>query len=406
MFRGWVVVGAAFTALTVIFGVAYSFASFFATFEREFDALRADVSLVFAISGFLWFALGAVTGTLADRLGPRPMAITGMLLLACGLFAASQATTLIQIYATYSLGVGLGVGFVYVPAIGAVQPWFRKRLGLAAGLASAGVGMGTLITPYASVTLIDALGWRGAFAALGGFVLVVGIAAAALLDNDPARRGLHPDGATGEPGKPPAKAGLTLREALRTRAFRLFFASMVLCTIGQAMPFAHLVPYARDHGHSEAFGAFLIGLVGAGSVIGRFGLGGFSDRIGRREMLTGVYAAMAVLFVGWLTFENAIALGAFALLYGVSYGGFVGTCPPLATDYFGPKAISGVIGVLYTAAGVGYLIGPLAAGAAYDLYQSYTFPIAAGAAALAAAAVLSRALPPSGTRVQTAPVRA
>jgi hypothetical protein len=173
MFRGWVVVGASFTALTVIFGVAYSFASFFASFEREFAALRADVSLVFAIAGFIWFGLGAITGTLVDRLGPRPMAVAGMLFLALGLFAASRAETLWQVYLTYGLGCGLGVGFVYVPAIGAVQPWFRKRLGLAAGIASAGIGMGTLVTPYVSVALIDAYGWRGAFAALSGFVLVV-----------------------------------------------------------------------------------------------------------------------------------------------------------------------------------------------------------------------------------------
>jgi MFS family permease len=400
MFRGWVVVGAAFTALTVIFGVAYSFASFFASFQREFSALRADVSLVFSISGFLWFTLGAFTGAVADRIGPRLMAIAGMLLLAGGLFAASRADTLAQVYATYSLGVGLGVGCVYVPAIGAVQPWFRKRLGLAAGLASAGIGMGTLITPYVSVALINAFGWRGAFAALAVFVLVVGFAAAAFLDNDPARHGLHPDGATGEPGKPAPKSGLSLRETLRTRAFWIFYGTLALCTIGQAMPFAHLVPYARDHGHSEGFGAILIGLVGIGSVIGRFGLGGFSDRIGRREMLTGVYAAMALLFVVWAASESAWLLAVFALLYGVSYGGFVGTSPPLATDYFGPKAISGIVGVLYTGAGIGYLVGPLAAGAAYDLQKSYTLPIAIAVVLLAAAAVLSRALPPSGTRVQ------
>lgn len=406
MFRGWVVVGAAFTALTVIFGVAYSFASFFASFQGEFGALRADVSLVFAISGFLWFTLGAFTGAYADRLGPRPMVIAGMLFLAIGLFAASRATTLMQIYATYSLGVGLGVGFVYVPAIGAVQPWFRKRLGLAAGLASAGVGMGTLITPYASVALIHAFGWRGAFVALGGFVLVVGVTAAALLDNDPARLGLHPDGATGEPGKPPPKAGLSLRETLHTRVFWIFFASLVLCTIGQAMPFAHLVPYARDHGHSEAFGAILIGLVGVGSVIGRFGLGGMSDRVGRREMLGGVYFAMAVLFIAWAAFSSAWVLAAFALLYGVSYGGFVGTCPPLATDYFGPKAISGVIGALYAGAGIGYLVGPLAAGVAFDLQKSYTLPIGIAVVLFGAAAALTRFLPPSGTRVQAGPARA
>jgi len=405
MFRGWVVVGASFTALAVIFGVAYSFASFFASFERDFAALRTDVAAVFAIAGFVWFGLGAITGTLADRLGPRPMAVAGMLLLALGLFAASRAQTLWQVYFTYSLGCGLGVGFVYVPAIGAVQPWFRKRLGLAAGIASAGIGAGTLVTPYASVALIEALGWRGAFVALGGFVLVVGLLAAALLENDPARRGLHPDGAAGEPGRAPPKSGLTLGAALRARVFWIFYGTVLLCTIGQALPFAHLVPYALDRGHSAAFGAILIGLVGVGSVLGRFVLGGFGDRVGRREMLTGVYAAMAVLFVVWALSESAWVLALFALAYGVSYGGFVGTCPPLATDYFGPKAISGIVGVLYSAAGVGHLVGPLAAGAAYDLQKSYTLPIAIAVVLLGASAALSRALPASGTRVVPAVAR-
>ncbi|MCZ7566841.1 MAG: MFS transporter [Burkholderiales bacterium] len=239
-------------------------------------------------------------------------------------------------------------------------------------------------------------------AALGAFVLMVGVAAAALLDNDPARHGLHPDGAAGEPGRAPPKSGLTLHETLRTRAFWVFYGSLTLCTIGQAMPFAHLVPYALDHGHAKEFGALLIGLVGVGSVFGRFVLGGFGDRVGRREMLTGVYGAMAALFVVWAMSESAWLLAAFALLYGVSYGGFVGTCPPLATDYFGPKAISGIVGVLYTGAGIGYLLGPLAAGATYDLRQSYTAPIMGAVVLLGAAAALSRALPPSGTRVQPA----
>ncbi len=100
IFRGWRVVGASFTALTVIFGVAYSFASFFVPLEREFAAPRAEVALVFAIAGFLWFSLGALSGAIADRTGPRPVAISGMLCLALGLFAASRAQTLWQVYLT------------------------------------------------------------------------------------------------------------------------------------------------------------------------------------------------------------------------------------------------------------------------------------------------------------------
>ena len=47
----WVVVWATFFALAIIFGVSYSFAAFFASFAGEFNAQRADVSLVFGLSG-------------------------------------------------------------------------------------------------------------------------------------------------------------------------------------------------------------------------------------------------------------------------------------------------------------------------------------------------------------------
>ena len=55
----WVVVWAAFASLALIFGVAYSFAAFFESFAAEFAARRADVSMVFGLSGLLYFVLGA-----------------------------------------------------------------------------------------------------------------------------------------------------------------------------------------------------------------------------------------------------------------------------------------------------------------------------------------------------------
>lgn len=393
LFRGWVVVGAACAALALAFAIAYSFATFFGALQAEFGASRADVALVFSIAGLGWFTLGAFTGAWSDRAGPRPLAIAGTLCLAGGLYAASRAETLSQVYLTWSLGVGLGVGFIYVPAIGAVQPWFRRRLGLAAGIASAGIGIGTLAGPAASVRLIEAFGWRGAFAWLAGAVLAAGLAAAALLDNDPARRGLHPDNDAGEGAAPVRKDGLALAAALRTREFRLFYLSVLACTVGQALPLAHLVPYARDHGHSEAFGAALIGLIGVGSIAGRFLLGGFGDRVGRRTMLITVYAAMAALLVFWIGATGAAALALFAFAYGVSYGGFVSTCPPLAADYFGARSISGVIGALYTAAGIGYIVGPVLAGAGHDRLGSYAWPIAGAAALMLAAVAFAAALP-------------
>src|ERR1700677_3214188 len=162
-FYGWFVVAAAFGVTFVGFGGAYSFSAFFESLQREFAASRGTVSLVFSLAGFLYFGLGFVSGPLADRWGSRSMAILGMLLLGVGLALASAAHSLNQVYADYGLGVGLGVGFSYVPVVGAVQRWFVKQRGLASGLAVSGIGVGTLVMPPMAAFLIEALGWRTAY---------------------------------------------------------------------------------------------------------------------------------------------------------------------------------------------------------------------------------------------------
>ncbi|HVP08448.1 MAG TPA: MFS transporter, partial [Burkholderiales bacterium] len=144
---GWVVVLCAFTLMFVGFGAAYSFAAFFRAFESEFGASRAHVSLVFSLCAFLYFLLGAPGGMLADRFGTRAVALAGVACLAAGLVAASFARSIEVLYATYSIGLGVGIGLTYVPSVAAVQPWFERQRVLASGIAVAGIGAGNLLGP-------------------------------------------------------------------------------------------------------------------------------------------------------------------------------------------------------------------------------------------------------------------
>ena len=121
-----------------------------------------------------------LTGSIADRVGPRWLVIAGFILLSVGLVVASHATSVRMLYLAYGLGVGIGVGCIYVPAIGAVQPWFVRRRALASGLASSGIGVGTVLLPLLSVALIELWGWRRAFEILGWSVLVLGVIAGIL----------------------------------------------------------------------------------------------------------------------------------------------------------------------------------------------------------------------------------
>jgi MFS family permease len=394
LFHGWVVVGAAFVVLFIGFGVAYSFAAFFHSLRDEFDATRGDVSLVFAITGFLYFTLGAVSGPLADRLGPQRVILAGVASIAAGLALASAAQALWQVYLTYSLGVGVGVGLVYVPAVGAVQRWFSRRRGMASGMAVSGIGAGTLALPLVAAGAIDLWDWRIAYALLGGLALVAGIPAALMVEHSPDRRGLHPDGDTTPAGARSSAAwGLATREALRSRPFWLLYAACFATAIGLFIPFAHLSPYAEDHGFSDGFGALLVGLIGVGSTGGRLVLGGSADRMGRRVALAGTFATMALALLGWLGATQAWSLIVFALVFGTAYGGFVALLPALATDYLGQRNAGAIIGFLYTSAGVGALVGPVVAGAVYDALDSYTLPIMLGAIANALAVGCMLVLP-------------
>ncbi|MGY4624290.1 MFS transporter [Bradyrhizobium sp. USDA 4486] len=403
IFHGWFVVAAAFAVMFVGFGSAYTFSAFLEPLQRDFGASRGSISLVFSIAGFLYFALGLVSGPLADRLGSRPLAVAGMILVAVGLAAASVARSLVEVYLAYGLGVGIGVGCAYVPAIGAVQRWFVKRRGFASGLAVSGIGLGTLAMPPLASLLIASVGWRGAYLALGAIALLLGAGLALLIENDPKHRGLGPDGDPPREASAAANAsGALVREAVRSTRFAGLYVSCLVCSFGAFVPFVHLVPYARDQGIAASSAVLLLGMIGAGSTAGRFFLGALADRMGRDRSLIMVLIGMAFAMVIWAVAANAWALAAFAFVYGVFYGGWVAVLPAVVMDYFGGRNVSGIIGVLYTSVAFGTLVGPSAAGFAYDSSHSYALPILLGAAAnIVAALIVMAILPRSGTRAVT-----
>src|ERR1700735_3452699 len=220
IFYGWFVVFGAFAVTFVGFGSAYTFSAFVEALQRDFDASRGSGSLVVSLAGFLYFGLGVLSGPLADRAGPRRLAVGGMILTGLGLAAASAARSLTEVYAAYGLGVGLGVGCAYVPAIGAVQRWFVRRRGFASGLAVSGIGVGTLVMPPLASLLIETLGWRGAYLVLGALAVVIGGGLALLIGKDPRDRTLGPDGDP-PPSEPQSTRpeGMSVHDAIRSRRF-------------------------------------------------------------------------------------------------------------------------------------------------------------------------------------------
>jgi len=363
--RAWVVVWATFVCLAVIFGVSYSFAAFFENFAKEFAAQRADVSWIFGLCGLVYFVLGAGGGMLADRWGPRMVCMTGMVFIAMGLFLTSLAQSLTTVYLSYGLLVGLGIAFVYTPSIACVQPWFNKRRGLASGIASAGVGAGTLILPVVVSYLLIEVNWREALQLMSAGVLLIGLTAGFLLKRAPNLSG-------NTSGQLP---GLTLSATLKTPSFKWLYMGTLLGAPVMFVPFAHISAAARDAGVPDAQAVGLVGLIGIGSLVGRFAIGWLADRMGRIKTLMLMQGLMGLSYLVWAGAQDPWMFAVFALWFGLSYGSIVSLLPAICMDLFGGRAVSAIIGTLYTGAALGNLLGPVLAGQVFDMTQSYALVI-------------------------------
>ena len=117
--------------------------------------------------------------------------------------------------------------------------------------------------------------------------------------------------------------------------------------------------YATDHGIPDSQAAALVGIIGASSVVGRLGLGGLGARLGATRLTQISFVVLTASFLLWLAAGDSYAmLVAFAIVMGVAYGGFIALTPAVAAGLFGTVGLGAVLGALYTAAGVGGLVGP------------------------------------------------
>jgi MFS family permease len=370
----WRVVAGAFILLTVGFGAIYSYAAFADEIAASFGSSRGAVAIVYALSGGSCFFVSALTGRLADRIGARVPAAVGMLLVGLGLLVAATAGSLIEVYVGYGLLTGLGVGFAYVPALAAVQRRFTTHRGLASGLAVSGIGVGTALVPPLANAL-EVLGdWRSAFVACGVLAALVGFGGAMLLDAPPgvAEAVL--------PGRPPPRRDLALA-----------YAGTLLVSVPAVLPHAMLVATARDLGLGRHEAVALLGLIGLGTIAGRFLIAMVSDMLGRRRVFLACCAGMAASMALWAVAEEEASLHAFALAFGALQGGFVALLPAFVADSFGSRSVGSLLGLLYTSRGIALLAAPPALALGIALAGAHAPPVlvvglvgAAGTALLAA----------------------
>jgi len=116
-------------------------------------------------------------------------------------------------------------------------------------------------------------------------------------------------------------------------------------------------------------------LLGVGSLTGRSGIAWVANRWGRIQTLLLMQCLMGLSYFLWAGAQEPWMFSIFALCFGLSYGSIVSLLPAICMELFGGKAVSAIIGTLYTGAALGNLLGPVLAGKIFDLTHSYTLVI-------------------------------
>jgi MFS family permease len=352
---GWIAASAGCLLNAWTFGVFYSFGAAFKQMAGEFGASTTAIATMFAITTFWFFALGIVTGPLADRYGPRPLMLAGAVFMGSGFILTSYIQSISVGYLTYGLGVGTGVGLYLVPLTSTISGWFDKQRASALGLATGGIGLGTLLLVPLAVWFINSEGWRHAFRVMGIGSVIVFVLSAMAMRRSPV------------PPAPFAVARRAIKRAVSQVEFWRLYVSGLFMSLALFVPFVLMIRYAEDRGITGTKAAMLIGMLGAGSVVGRFGVGFLGSRVGVFPMVVASFAVQPPAYAIWLasgSFYPGLIL--FTVLLGIGYGGYVALSPVAAAEIFGLEGLGGVLGVMFTSAGIGALGGTIGLGLVID----------------------------------------
>ena len=347
---------------------------FFTPIAEEFGILKGQASLMLTICNISFAFGGMLSPRIVSERTLKPTLIAATAVLALSTIALSLCPSILPMYVLcVARGLAAGVvGFVFVTTV--LNKWFVTNIGLATSIAMGCSGLaGAVFSPIVN-GIIDSMGWRTGFVALGLLTLALNAPAIFLLPSlDPETAGLEALGAdkashVGEDAGQQASSAVVAISALMFIAvlgYSLFSSALT------ALP-QHFPGLAEDYALGAALGASMISLCMVTNTAGKIVLGALIDRIGTRLSVYIYGALIGAALVLLLIMRTPQALLVAAALFGLCYSLATVGITMLTRDAFGlanyPKtyptislvgnianaAFSSIVGFMYDFSG-GYI---------------------------------------------------
>lgn len=399
MNRWIIVIGA--IMIQVALGAIYAWSAFTGALQSDTFAFSKTQTQAIFSAGLATFAIFTILGgRLAKKYSPRNIALIGGVLLGLGYILASfvgASFPLKLLFLGIMGGAGIGLGYVVPIAVGV--KWFPDKKGLVSGLAVAGFGFGAFIW-ILMANPPSVLGFNGlisgnfsvanvdmAFRIYGIAFLVLVVLGSLVMINPP--KGWLPKGykppESDKKGKGKFIANMKPKEMLKTRQFYLLWMMFFVGALAGLMVIGNIQNFAKSA--TDGFAASMtatqaaeIAVIGAAvclpifNGLGRIIWGKLSDNIGRKNAIVAMCVFQGIMMLSFFyTTVNPLFFYVAAALIGFNFGANFALFPAATADSFGSENVGLNYGFVFTAYGVGGIVGPILAGMIKDAGMSYMY---------------------------------
>lgn len=381
VYYGWRILAVGVVAMALGGGLSVaSFGLYVGPLEEEFGWTRAQVSLAFSVQVLAGGASALFVGHWVDTRGARSSIVIGGLLTALTFLLLAATQSIWQFYIIYALHAVARQMMFFLPFQSLMSQWFERRRGIVLSILGSGFSLGGFLVLPIVATVVDGVGWRGAYMFSGLITALFFIPAGLLVvRNRPSEVGEQVDGdAPPEPGSidggraTMSEHSMTLREAMRTPFFWICAFGFMFFFFGLMGWMVHQVPFYESKGLSRTTAALIVSLSAGASIVARLTMGLVADRFERFE---GIVVALMIMLSGAMitllisTSPPAIAIFLVLWVIGASAGPMVESLVLLKA--FGVAHFGTILGAMLVVETTGQIISPALAGAIFDRTGSY-----------------------------------
>ena len=401
-FYGWVIVVVAFMMSFMTAGVFWATSVIAIAMREDLGWSLSSIYLGLTVRGLVGAAAAPLLGRFADlKHGSRILGVLSGAISAASLIAVSQVTSHWAYILLYGVVGGMttaGTGFLVMSAV--VPRWFLIRRGRAVAFATMGSGAAAFILPPLMAFLLDWVGWRGTWIALGVLTFAFASLPALLVSRQPEDVGLIPDGRIIRPSRQSAVGqpvrNYTVMDAVRTKVLWILILAVSAASLSPNGVPSSLVPMYIEKGFSTQMAAWGFSIYGLFSMLARFFWGFMAERYHIRTVLIaiGIFTASVMPLI--LILDANVAL-LYSALAGFGIGGFIGAQQLVWPAYFGRSHLGAISGIVRPFATGVNATGPLLMAQSFDRTGGYGFGIAGMALSWVICAGSMFLAKPSGT---------